>query len=102
MTLFPGIALVTGAASGIPLLTTANHFSFNQCSFQIIITYTTILISNPGIGRAAAISFALEGCRQIAICDRNLDGLHETQRHMKDFSNDVEILINQVDMLKEA
>jgi hypothetical protein len=64
--------------------------------------YTTILISNPGIGRAAAISFVLEGCHQIAICDRNLDGLHETQRYMKNSSNDVKILINQVDMLKEA
>jgi NAD(P)-dependent dehydrogenase (short-subunit alcohol dehydrogenase family) len=53
-----------------------------------------------GIGRQTAISFALEGCRSIAICDRNLEGLVETQKLMKDVSQDVHVLIQQVDMLK--
>ncbi len=61
-----------------------------------------MLISSLGIGRATAVSFALEGCSQIAICDRNLEGLHGTERLMKDVSKDVEILVNQVDMLEEA
>lgn len=55
-----------------------------------------------GIGRATAISFALEGCGQIAICDRNLEGLKETEKFMKDVSNNVDILINQVDTTDET
>ncbi|KAN0102674.1 short chain dehydrogenase [Hyaloscypha variabilis] len=70
MTLFPGVALITGAASGI--------------------------------GRATAISFALEGCRQIAISDINLNGLHETAKYMKEVSSDVDILVQQVDMQEEV
>ncbi|KAJ5033413.1 uncharacterized protein L3040_008529 [Drepanopeziza brunnea f. sp. 'multigermtubi'] len=69
MTLFPGVALVTGAASGI--------------------------------GRAVAISFALEGCPQIIICDKNRDGLVETEKYMKEVSSFAEILVYPVDMLEE-
>jgi NAD(P)-dependent dehydrogenase (short-subunit alcohol dehydrogenase family) len=53
-----------------------------------------------GIGRQTAISFALEGCRSIAICDRNLEGLVETEKLMHDVSQDVKVLIQQVDMLE--
>jgi hypothetical protein len=53
-----------------------------------------------GIGRQTAISFALEGCRSIAICDRNLERIVETEKLMKDVSQDVEVLIQQVDMLE--
>jgi NAD(P)-dependent dehydrogenase (short-subunit alcohol dehydrogenase family) len=53
-----------------------------------------------GIGRQTAISFTLEGCRSIAICDRNLEGLVETEKFMKDVSQDVDVLIPQVDMLE--
>ncbi|KUJ20054.1 NAD(P)-binding protein [Mollisia scopiformis] len=67
MTLFPGVALVTGAASGI--------------------------------GRATAVSFALEGCYQVAICDRNLEGLVETEKYMREVSATCDILVHQVDML---
>ncbi|CZR59050.1 related to dehydrogenase [Phialocephala subalpina] len=67
MTLFPGVALVTGAASGI--------------------------------GRATAISFALEGCHQIAICDRNHEALLETEKYMREVSTHCDILVHQVDML---
>ncbi len=99
MTLFPGVALVTGAASGIFLfLISSAIFIF----FFFLYISNTVLISSLGIGRATAVSFALEGCSQIAICDRNLEGLHGTVRLMKDVSRDVEILVNQVDMLEEA
>lgn len=57
---------------------------------------------NTGIGRATAISFALEGCGQIAISDRNLEGLKETEKFMKDVSSNIDILINQVDTTEEA
>jgi NAD(P)-dependent dehydrogenase (short-subunit alcohol dehydrogenase family) len=52
-----------------------------------------------GIGRATAISFALEGCPSVAICDRNLEGLHETEKYMREVSAHCEILVYQVDML---
>ena len=54
-----------------------------------------------GIGRATAISFALEGCRQIAISDINLTGLHETAKYMKEVSFDVDVSVEQVDMQEE-
>lgn len=52
-----------------------------------------------GIGRATAISFALEGCHQIAICDRNHEGLLETEKYMREVSTHCDILVHQVDML---
>jgi NAD(P)-dependent dehydrogenase (short-subunit alcohol dehydrogenase family) len=57
---------------------------------------------NLGIGRATAISFVLEGCRQIAISDINLTGLHETEKYMKEVSTDVDVVVTQVDMQEEA
>ncbi|MAD83036.1 MAG: hypothetical protein CL912_08730 [Deltaproteobacteria bacterium] len=53
------------------------------------------------MGRAIAISFALEGCPQIAICDRNREGLLETEKYMKEVSAFAEVMIYQVDMLEE-
>ncbi|TVY35709.1 (S)-1-Phenylethanol dehydrogenase [Lachnellula occidentalis] len=74
MTLFTGVALVTGAASGI--------------------------------GRATAIAFAVEGCRKIAICDRDAAGLEVTRTFIKDVDRQVqgefEVLVLEVDMLKEG
>ncbi|KAH6684553.1 hypothetical protein B0J14DRAFT_612537 [Halenospora varia] len=69
MTLYPGVALITGAASGI--------------------------------GRATALSFAREGCLKVAICDRNKEGLEETSKLIIEISKDVEVLVLEVDMLKE-
>ncbi|OWP01915.1 hypothetical protein B2J93_4765 [Marssonina coronariae] len=54
-----------------------------------------------GIGRATAISFSLEGCPQIAICDKNRDGLLKTEKYMKEVSAQAEILVCPVDMLEE-
>lgn len=56
-------------------------------------------MSHKGIGRATAVSFALEGCFQIAICDRNHEGLLETEKYMREVSPHCDILVQQVDML---
>ncbi|EME79141.1 uncharacterized protein MYCFIDRAFT_57797 [Pseudocercospora fijiensis CIRAD86] len=72
MTLFPGVALVTGAASGI--------------------------------GQATAISFAREGCRKIAIADRNAAGLAETSKLIEEAGSGeiVHIVSQTVDISQEA
>ena len=60
------------------------------------------MLKNTGIGRATAISFAVEGCPKIAISDRNLEGLLETEKKVQDVSKDVVVLVNQVDMVIES
>ncbi|KAK4498876.1 hypothetical protein PRZ48_009386 [Zasmidium cellare] len=70
MTLFPGVALITGAASGI--------------------------------GRATAVSFAVEGCRKIAIADLNAAGLEETQKAIQEAAKDVQIVAIETDVSDEA
>lgn len=60
-----------------------------------------LLNLSKGIGRATAVSFALEGCHRIAICDRNIEGLVETEKCMKEVSSYAEILKIKVDMLEE-
>ncbi|RJE22203.1 short chain dehydrogenase [Aspergillus sclerotialis] len=67
---FPGVALITGAASGI--------------------------------GRGIAIAFAKDGCRKIAICDFNAEGLDETRALVKDTAPDAEVLQVPVDLRKES
>lgn len=89
MTLFPGVALITGAASGKSHL--VHLFSIEGHKSNL----------SQGIGRATAVSFALEGCQRIAICDRNLEGLIETEKCMKEVSSYAEVLKIQVDMLEE-
>ncbi|GJN75444.1 hypothetical protein PLIIFM63780_009350 [Purpureocillium lilacinum] len=70
MTLFPGVALVTGAGSGI--------------------------------GRQVAISFAAEGCRRLAILDRDAPALEETKaRAEAEAPGEVEIIPLTVDVLKD-
>jgi hypothetical protein len=54
MTLFPGVALVTGAASG--MLNSPVSYSSLQFAFQYERLYTSYVDLNPGIGRATAIS----------------------------------------------
>lgn len=69
MTLYPGVAIVTGAASGI--------------------------------GRQTAVSFAVEGCKKIAIADLNVAGLKETEKLIKDVASDCAVLTLSVNMKDE-
>ncbi|KAL4722725.1 hypothetical protein ACLX1H_010608 [Fusarium chlamydosporum] len=66
-TLFPGVALVTGASSGI--------------------------------GRQIAISFAFEGCRKLALFDKNAKDLAETKNAIKSIADDAEIHLFEADNL---
>ncbi|UNI18766.1 hypothetical protein JDV02_005018 [Purpureocillium takamizusanense] len=71
MTLFPGVALVTGAASGI--------------------------------GKQVAISFAAEGCRKVALLDRDVPALEDTKARAEAAAPEgVEILSLAVDVLDEG
>lgn len=65
MSLYPGVALITGAASG-------EYFNGEQVS-----TYPNCY---PGISQATAVSFAREGCTKIVLADRDEQGLEKTQR----------------------
>ncbi|KAI7229869.1 NAD(P)-binding protein [Hortaea werneckii] len=64
--MFPGVALVTGAASGI--------------------------------GQATAVSFAKEGCSQIVIADRNVNGLNETHFRVQEAAPSCSVLSVQTDV----
>lgn len=87
MTFFPGTALVTGAASGIPFLPTN--------------TGTESLHATPGIGREVALSFARQRCPQIALLDGNEAGLEETGRLCLEINPDVTVLEERYDAKKE-
>ncbi|KAK1718546.1 short chain dehydrogenase [Colletotrichum lupini] len=65
MTLFSGVAVVTGAASGI--------------------------------GRQVAISFAREGCKRIALLDRDEDGALETARMCREANGETRTFVMEID-----
>lgn len=67
---FPGVALITGSASGI--------------------------------GQGIAIAFAKDGCKKIALWDRNTEGLNETQGLIKQIASDCEVLCLFVDLQEES
>ncbi|KAM0561807.1 hypothetical protein ACHAPJ_002978 [Fusarium lateritium] len=67
-TLFPGVALVTGASSGI--------------------------------GRQVAISFAIEGCRKLALFDKNGSELADTKSAIKAIAEDAEVHVFEVNNLE--
>ncbi len=55
-----------------------------------------------GIGRQVAISFAAEGCRRLAILDRDAPALEETKaRAEAEAPGEVEIIPLTVDVLKD-
>lgn len=57
---------MTGAASG-------------RCRIYMCLCKATIALTlQPGIGQQTALSFIVEGCRKIAIADRNAEGLSKT------------------------
>ncbi|KAL3422406.1 short-chain dehydrogenase reductase [Phlyctema vagabunda] len=94
MTLFPGVALVTGAASGE-----------RAPQGQPVVITSQFLQYSVGIGRATAISFAKEGCLKICICDRDVAGLKATKSlitsTIPDGKEKIQVLLKQVDMLEE-
>lgn len=57
---------------------------------------------SPGIGKQIAVSFAAEGCRQIAIFDHSTAGLEETRAHVEAASPGVDVLPLKVDVRNEA
>ncbi|CEJ80831.1 hypothetical protein VHEMI00991 [[Torrubiella] hemipterigena] len=70
MTLFPGVAFITGAGSGI--------------------------------GRQTAITFVAEGCRKIAVADRDQAAINETRDLVLNIAPDADILPVVVDVRNEA
>lgn len=69
MSLYPGVALITGAASGKLL------FPTDPPSRQ-----THPNLHSTGISQATAVSFAREGCTQLVLADRDEAGLARTQQ----------------------
>lgn len=65
MSLYPGVALITGAASGKTVISISRHRCTNFAQ---------------GISQATAVSFAREGCTKIVLADRDEKGLEVTQR----------------------
>jgi NAD(P)-dependent dehydrogenase (short-subunit alcohol dehydrogenase family) len=65
---FPGVALVTGAASG----------KIERSKLE------GRLMKVAGIGKATAVRYAIEGCKRIVIADVNAEGVKETEKEIKD------------------
>ncbi|KXH40316.1 short chain dehydrogenase [Colletotrichum nymphaeae SA-01] len=83
MTLFSGVAVVTGAASGE--------------SKDEIEHKTGTDRGNSGIGRQVAISFAREGCKRIALLDRDEDGALETARMCREANGETRTFVMEID-----
>ena len=108
MTLFPGVAFITGAASGMSILTASSHHTAPERWPR----YAAHLQGNPhvqdsanmakGIGRQTAISFAVEGCKKLALVDLDDTGLGETARLCREASADVETITLPTDVSDEA
>ncbi|KIX05582.1 uncharacterized protein Z518_06454 [Rhinocladiella mackenziei CBS 650.93] len=51
-----------------------------------------------GIGRAVALACAAGGCRAITVADKNLEGVQQTERLVKEIGNKVKILTLSIDV----
>ncbi|EGX94840.1 oxidoreductase, short-chain dehydrogenase/reductase family [Cordyceps militaris CM01] len=99
MTLYPGVAFVTGAGSEW-------YRSFTrQASYTGIYgdALTHVILSNNalGIGRQTAISFAAEGCTKITIADTTNAGLLSTQQAIEAIAPEAHVLVASMDVRVE-
>jgi NAD(P)-dependent dehydrogenase (short-subunit alcohol dehydrogenase family) len=78
---FPGVALITGAASG----------TFPQCTVEQSLTST-------GIGKATALLYAKEGCKKIVIADVNIGQLQTTKEEIEKTYPGVIVLATSLDV----
>ena len=85
---FPGVALVTGAASG-----DSHCLPFRNCLSLTRIT---------GIGLATANAFAKAGCTRIILADLNLSGLTAAQSTLTDRYPNLKTLCLPVDISVEG
>lgn len=90
MTLFAGVALITGAASG------------QSSPSSDFLSAESVSQRKPGIGRATAISFAREGCTKIVLADLSLANLQETSSLITFASPTCSVLIKQTDISKPS
>jgi NAD(P)-dependent dehydrogenase (short-subunit alcohol dehydrogenase family) len=79
---FPGVALVTGAASG--------KIEPSELEGR--------LMKVVGIGKATAVRYAIEGCKQIVIADVNAEGVKKTEKEIKDKYAGVKVKAVTVDV----
>lgn len=98
-TLFPGVALVIGAGSGIDRPIPHTIYYIATCATQN-------WQWGKGIGQATAVSFVKEGCRKISIADRNASGLAETKRlieeEVRSSLEQIDIVTRKTDVTQEA
>lgn len=87
MTFFPGAALVTGAASGMPPFHLAKWMRTPN--------------THIGIGREVALSFARQRCPQIAVLDLDEAGLENTARECLSINPELTLLRERYDARKE-
>jgi NAD(P)-dependent dehydrogenase (short-subunit alcohol dehydrogenase family) len=78
---FPGVALITGAASG----------TLPHCTIDLSLTST-------GIGKATALLYAKEGCKKIVIADVNINQLQTTKEEIEKTYPGVTVLATSLDV----
>src|SRR5437879_441727 len=89
-TLYPGVALITGAANGRSCHTARD----------ISCIYRKALTMAKGIGKAISVAFAREGCQKITIADLSTSALEETSKEITSAFPDVEVLPVAVNVAK--
>jgi len=92
ITEFPGVALVTGAASGMKLTTL--NLTMALLPLKNINTDTGSL----GIGFAVATAFAKAGCTRIILIDLNTDGLKAASKKLWEQYPEAAFITSTVDI----